>query len=165
MKTKKIATNKIINRISVFICFLALGLTISACSSDDDGDTTKPVIKLNAPTEGAHLLIGDEHGIHLDMDLEDNGLLSSYKINIHPNFDGHGHSRSEQTKTVDFEFTKIWDVSGSKNKHIHHHEIKIPSDATPGNYHLMVFCTDNSGNESFVARNIVLSHDGESGQH
>lgn len=33
----------------------------------------------------------------------------------------------------------------------------IPADATPRNYHLMVYCTDVAGNESYIARNIVLS--------
>lgn len=27
----------------------------------------------------------------------------------------------------------------------------------PGNYHLMVYCTDAAGNETHIARNIVLS--------
>ena len=29
----------------------------------------------------------------------------------------------------------------------------------------MVYCTDAAGNESYVARNIVLSHDGEDDDH
>lgn len=145
------------------IALSILSLTNIACS-DDDGDTTKPVITLNAPAEGANLLIGDEHGIHLDMDLEDNEMLGSYKINIHPNFNGHTHTRNESAGTVDFEFTRVWDVSGVKNTHVHQHDIKIPANATPGHYHLMVFCTDASGNQSSVAVNIELSDSGESGE-
>ncbi|MCD7899003.1 MAG: DUF4625 domain-containing protein [Bacteroides sp.] len=163
---------KTVNYLSQYaLCgFIVLLLTLStlaasSCSSDD-GNTTKPIIKLNAPAEGAILLIGDEHGIHLDMDLESVEALASYKVNIHPNFDGHGHTRQEESNTVDFDFTKVWnDIAGQKNAHVHHHLIVIPENATPGNYHLMIYCTDASANESYITRNIVLSHDGESGKH
>ena len=51
-------------------------------------------------------------------------------------------------------------ASGQKQARVHNHDIKIPADATPGNYHLMVYCLDRSGNETYVARNIVLSTTG-----
>lgn len=47
-----------------------------------------------------------------------------------------------------------------KNTKVHHHDIVIPADAAPGDYHLMVWCTDAAGNQTEVARNIVLSADG-----
>lgn len=50
------------------------------------------------------------------------------------------------------------DVSGLKNAKIHHHDIVIPADAAPGDYHLVVWCTDAAGNQTEVARNIVLSN-------
>lgn len=52
------------------------------------------------------------------------------------------------------------DKAGQKQARVHNHDIKIPADATPGNYHLMVYCLDRSGNETHVARNIVLSTTG-----
>ena len=58
---------------------------------------------------------------------------------------------------VPFVFNRSYDVSGKKNVHVHHHDIVIPEDATPGDYHLMVYCTDAAGNETHIARNIVLS--------
>ena len=147
-------------RIKFFaVCLMAISSTLFS-SCEEDGDIVKPVINLIAPEEGAVLEIGDDHGIHLDMILTDDVMLKSYKIDIHSNFDNHVHSRSTES-TVDFSFNKSWDVSGRKAT-IHHHEIKIPADATPGNYHLLVFCIDAAGNEAdVVARNIVLSHDGE----
>ena len=36
----------------------------------------------------------------------------------------------------------------------------FPADAAPGDYHLMVWCTDAAGNQTEMARNIVLSADG-----
>lgn len=150
---------------TIYIAFalLTFSFIFNACS-DDDGDTTKPVIQLDAPAEGANLMIGSD--IHLDMDLSDNVMLSSYKIEIHNNFNGHTHGETRATdETVAFHFDKSWDVSGNVNTHVHHHEIVIPENATPGDYHLMVYCTDAAGNESHIARNIVLSHEGEEGGH
>lgn len=141
------------------ICLTAASfLTFSSCDKEKTADTVKPAIHLIAPEEGETLEIGDEHGIHLEMELSDDVKLNSYKVDIHPNFDGHSHTRAA-SETVDFRYVNRWDVTG-KNAHIHHHDIKIPSNATPGNYHLMVYCIDAAGNETFVARNIVLSTEG-----
>jgi len=144
------------------LSLLTFTILFNACS-DDDSDTTKPVITLNAPIEGAVLKIGSN--IHFDMDLEDNEMLRSYKVEIHSNFDGHGHTKADAGETVDFSFNRTWDVSGNKSKHEHHHDIAIPENATPGAYHFMVYCTDEAGNESYVARSITLSYDGDSGEH
>ena len=65
-----------------------------------------------------------------------------------------------ERKTQFFTFDKVYDVSGLKNTKVHHHDIVIPADAAPGDYHLMVWCTDAAGNQTEVARNIVLSADG-----
>lgn len=103
----------------------------------------------------------------LKMDLSDDVMLKSYKIEIHSNFDHHSHggnSRAVQ-ETVDFSFNRSYDVSGQKTAHIHHHDIVIPANATAGDYHLMVYCTDAAGNESYIARNIKLSNEVEDEDH
>jgi hypothetical protein len=136
--------------------------------SCDDGDTTKPVINLIEPAEGDSLLIGDEHGIHFEAEFSDNEALSSYKIEIHNNFKDHGHNTraGSAEETVAFAWDSIYyDISGKKNTEIHHHGVKIPENAKPGKYHLMVYCTDAAGNEANVARNIVLSHEAEEHHH
>jgi hypothetical protein len=126
-----------------------------ACDKDSE-DVSKPVINLIEPEDGDSLKIGA--AVHFEMELSDDTELSSYKVDIHTNFDGHTHTKTV-TETVDFTFSKSWDVSGKKNALVHHHEIVIPENATEGNYHLMVYCTDKAGNESYFAHNIVLSHD------
>ena len=139
---------------------------LSFVSCGDVGyDSTPPVINLIEPEDGAILKIGSS--IHFDMELSDNEMLFSYKVEIHNAFDGHEHTKSlkAQDGTTPFAFQKSWDVSGQKNAKIHHHEIVIPQDATPGNYHLMVYCTNAARIESYIARKIVLSHDGEDGEH
>lgn len=160
------------------ICLLALSTSVFiSCDKDEDSDTTKPMILLNEPEEGQAIQIGNVKGMHFDMDLSDDVMLKSYKIEIHNNFDNHPHSRGNAAaedgsnaaanaeETVDFIFNRSYDVSGQKNAHIHHHDIKIPANASPGAYHLMVYCTDAAGNESHIARNIVLSNDVEDEDH
>ncbi|MDR1896142.1 MAG: DUF4625 domain-containing protein [Prevotellaceae bacterium] len=150
------------------IKFTVISLVMAAmfisCDKKDSGDTTKPVINLIEPEEGDVLLIGSD--VHFEMELSDDEMLHSYKVEIHNNFDGHSHeTKADSEDTVDFSFDRSWDVSGKKNADIHHHEIIIPENATPGDYHLTVFCTDAAGNESHVVINIELSHEGEAHDH
>lgn len=147
------------------ICLLAIVSSFSSCSKED-GDVTKPAINLIEPEEGAVLRIGNEHGVHFEMDLSDDVMLASYNIDIHSNFDHHTHGATTRAdgSTVAFTFKRSYDVSGKRNEHVHHHDIVIPANATPGDYHLMVYCTDAAGNETYIARNIVLStSEGEEG--
>jgi hypothetical protein len=149
---------KTIIKLSI-ICLLANTLvSASSCSKDSEGDTNKPVINLIEPEEEALLSIGDEHGVHFEAELSDDVMLQSYKLDIHPAFDGHEHSAAPLAaqETEDFRFNRSWDVSGQKNTRVHHHEIKVPAKATPGRYHLMVYCTDAAGNEAYLARTVVL---------
>ncbi|MDR2383688.1 MAG: DUF4625 domain-containing protein [Prevotellaceae bacterium] len=150
-------------KISV-ICLTAIFfLSLTACDKSDKSDTTKPVITLIEPAEDDVLQIGSD--VHFEAEFEDDEMLASYKVNIHPNFDDHSHAVTKsESETVDFEFDKSWTISG-KNAAIHHHDIVIPENATPGHYHLMVYCIDAAGNESYIAVDIELSHDGEEHDH
>lgn len=148
------------------ISLLAMSVFVFISCDDSDSDTTKPVIELHEPEEGQALKIGSEYGVHFEMDLSDDVMLKSYMIEIHSNFDHHSHGKSRGAgETIDFSFNKSYDISGKKTVHIHHHDIMIPKDATPGDYHLMVYCTDAAGNETYVARNIELSNDVEEEYH
>lgn len=145
---------------------LALATAFTACK-EEPKDTTKPIIELIEPEDHDKLLIGDEHGVHFEMKLSDDDLVKSYKIDIHNNFDGHSHTRDLRhgdDNTKPFTFNKEYSVN-QRNASIHHHDIKIPADATPGEYHLLVYCVDRSGNESMVARTIILSKDAPGDHH
>jgi len=149
------------------ICLLT-GVFFSACDKDDKGDVTPPVIKLAEPEEGDELLIGDKHGVHLEMDLSDDVELKSYSINIHSNFDHHDHHGTTKAanETKAFSFNKVYDdANGKKNHHVHNHDIVIPANATPGDYHLMIYCTDAAKNETYIARNIKLSTTAKKHEH
>lgn len=147
------------------IISLALTFTFTSCDKDDDDnvDTTKPVIELDEPEDGDELLIGA--GVHLECDFSDNEELGSYMIEIHNNFDGHSHKAKTTRGDEPFFFKKAYDISGLRNTHVHHHDVTIPENATPGNYHLVVYCTDAAGNQSLVAREIILSHDADEHHH
>jgi hypothetical protein len=69
------------------ISLLAIcSVCLPACDNDEKGDVTKPVIDLIEPEEGAVLKIGNGKGVHFEMNLSDDVMLRSYKINIHNNF-------------------------------------------------------------------------------
>jgi hypothetical protein len=157
---------KVNNLIFKVLSILFSAMLIISC--DEDGDTTPPVIQLHAPAEGAVLKIGSD--IHFDMDISDNEALRSYKVEIHDNIQNpHNHTRAVSGEEADreyFKFQKTWnDMEGLKSKKVHHHEIIIPENAIPGEYHLIVYCLDISGNESNVVRHIELSPDGEEEHH
>ncbi|MCP1996787.1 DUF4625 domain-containing protein [Flavobacterium sp. HSC-61S13] len=140
---------------------IALGafFSLASCSSDDNNvDTVRPNLNLKAPAEGAVLVAGKD--VHFDMEVSDNVMLGSYKIDIHNNFDNHNHPSSvsfkEAEPTVDFVFNRVWALDGQKNADIHHHEIIIPANATPGKYHFVVYLLDAAGNETKEARNITI---------
>jgi hypothetical protein len=116
---------------------------------DDNVDNTKPTINLIKPDQNQIFNIGDE--ICLEAELSDDIALKSYKVDIHNNFDHHEHNKQSNA----FNYNNNWDISGNKNTSIHQH-IDIPEDATPGNYHFMIYCTDMSGNETHVARDIEI---------
>lgn len=149
-----------------FVLSAIMCVSFSACN-EDEADTTKPVITLDEPEDGDSLRIGES--VHFECDFSDDEALGSYLIEIHNNFDGHGHKiSSSQTRGEDteaFYFKKSYDISNLRNTHVHHHDIVIPENATPGAYHLIVYCTDAAGNQAMVARDIILSHDAESHHH
>lgn len=145
-------------KVTLFLIAVVITAFIWSCSKDEDKDTTKPVIELEEPADGDTLFIGYE--THLEMELTDDVQLKSYKIDIHSNFDGHNHTKSIAADGA-WIYTKSWDVSGSKNAHVHHHEIEVPAtvDGVPiakGKYHFMVYCTDAAGNESYIARSVIV---------
>lgn len=141
------------------ICIVSLSSLFVACS-DDDNDTTKPVIVINEPEDEGAIKTGSL--LHLDMDLSDDVMVASYKVDIHNNFDGHTHT-SASTKadgdSITFTYNQSFDVN-QKNHHVHDH-IEIPILARQGKYHVVVYCTDTSGNESYVAKSVVFDANAE----
>lgn len=127
------------------ILVLAFGLVLlNACSkSDDEKDTTKPVITLTTPKSGDVFVSGEK--INVSVMFTDNKELSQYKIEIHDDFDGHSHLK---TGSPAFSYSKIVALSGNGS---HHFAIDIPADVAAGPYHFIVNALDKAGNEADFA--------------
>lgn len=150
-------------KLTSILAILTIFTLLTSCKKE--GDTTKPVIDLISPAEGAVLGTGDD--VHFEMELSDDIELASYKVDIHNNFDGHEHSKSsDDSETTDFSYNNTWsDISGLRNTTVHHHEIVIPEDATHGDYHFVVYCADAAGNESYVVVNVTIEDEGDDHDH
>ena len=163
------------------LLLLAAVTAFSGCESDDI-DTVKPQIVLSEPAEEEAYAPGS--AIHFVVTLSDNVALASYKVNIHGAFDGHTHSAVQPslTRATDAEphpFERTWmesefislgeePITGKQQVTINHMLMVIPDSiegrpVKEGHYHLTVYCTDSSGQESFIAREIEITH--EAGEH
>lgn len=148
----------------VFAAISVLGL--AACGSDGV-DLTPPTIdevgyspmpqpgEICGATEPVvfELKGGDE--FDFDVLFEDDKGLTQYKIDIHNNFDCHGHGGgvapkvvvpSVDNQTEDWSVLKIEDLSGTSVSV--QESLKVPANVTAGNYHFHLQVIDESGNDS-----------------
>lgn len=139
-------------------------LVFSACKKDkkeetDVKDTQKPVITLEKPKDKDHFHPGDK--IHADGTITDNVNLSEFKIDIHYAGDGHGHGK--RGEEVEWEYVKVFPISGKSHKF--HEHITIPENAKHGEYHFIVYALDAAGNAAdFVEVEIEIEdHEDELG--
>jgi hypothetical protein len=152
---------------SAFIPAFAATLSLVAfVSCGEYGDVTKPVIVLNEPEEEEYFQLGGT--LHLDIELSDNEALDEYKVEIHLAA-GHTHTRATVAEAAEEEpasiFSDAWsDASGMSSKHVQR-DIVLPAEGEEGDYHLMVYCTDKSGNENRVVRTIELGTEPASEPH
>ena len=163
------------------LLLLAAVTAFSGCESDDI-DTRKPQIVLSEPAEEEAYAPGS--AIHFVVTLSDNVALASYKVNIHGAFDGHTHSAVQPslTRATDAEphpFERTWmesefislgeePITGKQQVILNHRLMVIPDSiegrpVKEGYYHLTVYCADSSGQESFIAREVEITH--EAGEH
>jgi len=96
---------------------------------------------------------GDQ--LSFDVVFSDNAALSQYKIDIHNNFDCHGHGGGSapsvavpniDNQTVDWTVLDIQDISGTSAPV--ERILDVPENVTAGNYHFHVQVIDESGNDS-----------------
>jgi hypothetical protein len=137
----------------LYITILAV-LSFTACNTEEV-DTEKPVITINEPHDHDHFKPGGN--IHFDAEFSDNVGLKQFKIDIHYGGD-HTH-KSTGIKLQDNEWSYIYtgDLEG-RNKHFQM-DISIPEDVKYGDYDFIVYCSDQAGNESFVALEIEIEDD------
>jgi len=135
-----------------FTALLLTGLAYAGCSKNDDNDSTKPVITLNSPEEGEIIYAGtDTSIICLNATFSDNEKLKQYKINIH-NAAGHGHKNGNNL----WDTTIVQPLDGRSRDVDFDINLANFNIADTADYHFMVYCLDEAGNESMVYRTIEV---------
>ncbi|TVR86902.1 MAG: DUF4625 domain-containing protein [Saprospirales bacterium] len=132
-------------------------LALSSCDSDDVDDTP-PVIEFRSiiPEPGPMEVCGefDPNTIKImggeiltvDALITDDIALSQLKIDIHPNFDCHGH---RTMSTEDWLLLDLVDLEGSEVEEVF--EFEVPEMVTAGFYHMQLRVVDQAGNSSPTA--------------
>ncbi|MGB1241958.1 MAG: DUF4625 domain-containing protein, partial [Chitinophagales bacterium] len=99
------------------------------------------------------LIGGDE--LTFDVVFDDNEGLSQYKVDIHNNFDCHGHgggvapsiaTPNVDNQTTDWTILEIQDISGTSMPV--QRMLNVPENVTAGNYHFHIQVIDEAGNDS-----------------
>jgi len=139
--------SKILIPSAIFLAFLAI-----SCNSDSDKQS--PLIELVSvsPQLESALICGEmetnnvislnsNDSLKLSLKLSDNKGLSQLKIDIHENFDCHGHKAVSPWQVLN-----LIDLSGTEQ--ILNLSIPIPSTASAGVYHFQIRLLDESGNEA-----------------
>jgi hypothetical protein len=103
--------------------------------------------------DNVFLLMGGEI-LEFDAIFSDDNELSQYKIDIHHNFDCHGHGDGvapgvvapvSSGSTTIWEKLEVVDLTGSKVEKSF--QLKVPENVTAGDYHFSIQVIDQSGNE------------------
>ncbi|WMJ74355.1 DUF4625 domain-containing protein [Cytophagaceae bacterium ABcell3] len=96
-------------------------------------------------TEPEVFMLMSSDTLVLDLRFSDNQELSQYKIDIHHNFDCHGH-RTAQRLGEPWFVVQIKELHGKISNVTE--KLKVPENVAAGDYHIMIFCTDKEGNEA-----------------
>ncbi|GAB4405711.1 MAG: hypothetical protein OHK0039_06970 [Bacteroidia bacterium] len=137
--------------LSTRILLLILAVIFVACKRSVDVEPPTMVLAASQPVAIAdsvcggwepqvfHLSNGDT--LQLIMIFRDNEALAQYKIDIHSNFDCHGHSG----KTTDWAVLQIGELSGTEETLTR--SLPVPAEVTAGDYHFQVQVLDAAGND------------------
>jgi len=154
---------------------LLLGL---ASCGDEQADVTPPSLDLVSidpklktleicgnPDEQS-LRLSTRDTLQITLDIQDDGGLSQLKLDIHQNFDCHGHGGQapgfsipdRENATTDWERLQLIELDGVEEEFFL--QLVPPTNGTAGNYHLSFRALDLSGNESSFDQiyNVVLQN-------
>lgn len=146
---------------------LLIIILFPACNLNDDVDVTAPELifeeLLPQPAEG--MICGEVEDQVIELSggdtlsfvaqFSDDNELSEYKIDIHNNFDCHGHGGGStpsiavvdiDNQTEDWTVLDIGSLNG--NRAVETVELVAPFNVTAGNYHFHVQVVDEVGNDS-----------------
>ncbi len=138
----------------IFNQLLSLALISAAVTGCSEADTERPVISdlMITPQPTAGLICGQQEenviqvntgdSITISFTVSDNEELSQYKLDLHSNFDCHGHAKLEET-TV-WEVIEIEGISGTEA--FVSSTLVVPDSVTAGAYHFSIQAADFFGN-------------------
>ncbi|MBR0166575.1 MAG: DUF4625 domain-containing protein [Prevotella sp.] len=147
---------KYMSLVMALVCMISLGF--NSCSSSDDNekkDMTYPEISgkdiVAVPTDCEVFKRGEV--IPLNYIFTDDTELGSYNIEIHNNFDHHTHSTSSVECPMDekknpvnpWVYNQDFKIPAGQCNFTARHDISIPADIDPGDYHFMIRLTDRAG--------------------
>lgn len=132
----------------IFCFFLLLIGCVKEGSVDRDPPTFEVVTFSPEPLEGficgsleqVIFMVDDNDTIRIEIEFYDEGGLSEAKVDIHNNFDCHGH----RSQTQDWFLQEVIPLSGVKV--VKEISLPVPQNATSGNYHFGLLVSDESGN-------------------
>lgn len=141
-------------RFQILLLLTSVLILFTSCE-DNDIDNTPPEIEFISisPTPTEKTICGEVdpnaidilggQTIEFETLLKDDKALSQLKIDIHPNFDCHGHRSSN---TSDWIILELIDLEGSQvEKKI---SMDVPEMVTAGFYHMQFRLVDKEGNSS-----------------
>lgn len=158
----------------LYIITIITTVGLTSCGSDDV-DLTPPSMETNLfnPVPVADLICGTEEPVvfsltggdelTFDVIFSDDEALSQYKVDIHHNFDCHGHGGGVvrpgivpdvDNLTTDWTILEIQDLSGTSVPVVQ--TFTVPENVTSGNYHFQIQVLDESGNDNPAANFFAL---------
>lgn len=160
-------------KLPYFFIFASLVIGMTGCGGEEV-DITPPTLEATytpmpvaaeicgAEEPEVFLLTGGEQ-LKFDVIFNDNTALSQYKVDIHNNFDCHGHGGGSApsvivpnvaNQTEDWTVLDIQDLSGTSSSV--ERTFNVPENVTAGNYHFHLQVIDESGNDSPFANFLSL---------
>ena len=131
---------------------------LSACGGSDDEeqkDMQQPVISEQGITANPIDCQVYQRGsvIPFHYLMTDNQELGAYNIEIHNNFDHHTHCttaaecpmEAQKQPKNPWTYNQDFVIPAGLRQYDAHHDIQIPADIDPGDYHFMIRLTDRAG--------------------
>lgn len=150
------------NTMNKFLVFTLVVFSLASCGKED---TSAPEWNFNSftpmPMQGNicgqpepevfYVMGGDT--LEFVATFTDNEALSQYKIDIHENFDCHGHG-----KTSDWNVLEVINLTGTTQQITK--RIPVPENITAGTYHFSIQLLDAAGNqaENTFLRDVVVEN-------
>ena len=139
-----------------------LTLIFNACVEEEDKDLTEPEITMIAPLSCDTIYRGVEYLVSAL--LEDNEELGSYGIDIHHNFDHHGHATEVEPCPLDdkkdpinvYNYKESFTLETGLKQFTIQLPITIPDSYEPGDYHLQFTVVDKTGWQSYKIISIKI---------